>query len=223
MIPFTNSANRCGRVPSEIYRENRRRAVTVSVVFGRQEDPLAVAKGVKKALAGIDVRPGYSFSLGEEIEEILKTRREMLRAAALGVCLIYLLLVAATESFLQPLVVLTPAPFAVGGVVLSKPPRVCGEPPGVHGDDRALRLMANVNIVLVYAINDCLKRGDPPEIAVVEGARRRRRPVLMTTVTTVCTALPMLLDRGTGSSTWGPFAVTLSSGLLVSRRCSRWC
>ena len=77
-------------------------------------------------------------------------------------------------------------------------------------------LMANVNIVLVYAINDCLRRGDPPEIAVVEGARRRLRPVLMTTVTTVCTALPMLLDRGTGSSTWGPFAVTLSSGLLVS-------
>jgi HAE1 family hydrophobic/amphiphilic exporter-1 len=76
--------------------------------------------------------------------------------------------------------------------------------------------MANVNIVLVYAINDYLRAGAPPEIAVVEGARRRLRPVLMTTVTTVFTALPMLLDRGTGSSTWGPFAVTLSSGLLAS-------
>ncbi len=179
---------------------------------------------MKKALAGIDVRPGYSFSLGEEIEEILKTRREMLRAAALGVCLIYLLLVAATESFLQPLVVLTAAPFAVGGVVLSL--SLLGYAvnlPVYMGMIVLCGLMANVNIVLVYAINDCLRRGDPPEIAVVEGARRRLRPVLMTTVTTVCTALPMLLDRGTGSSTHGDRLPSPCPRGCWFRRCSRWC
>jgi HAE1 family hydrophobic/amphiphilic exporter-1 len=218
MIPFTELAQPDLRsIPSQIYRENRRRAVTLSVVFGREVDPLTLADGVRKSLAGIAMKSGYSFTLGEEIEEILKTRREMLKAAAMGVCLIYLLLVAATESFFQPLVVLTAAPFAAGGVVLSL--SLLGYAvnlPVYMGMIVLCGLMANVNIVLVYAINDYLKKGASPEIAVVAGARRRLRPVLMTTVTTVCTALPMLLDRGTGSSTWGPFAVTLSSGLLAS-------
>ena len=77
-------------------------------------------------------------------------------------------------------------------------------------------LLANVNIVLVYAIKDRRAAGAAARDAVVEAARRRLRPILMTTMTTVCASLPMLFDRGIGSSTWVPFALTLASGLTAS-------
>ena len=141
----------------------------------------------------------------------------MITAGAIALLLIYLILVAATESFIQPLVIIAAVPFACAGVVfalsalgltVNLPVYValiilCG-------------LVVNVNIVLVYAINDRLRSGLDPEEATVQGTKRRVRPILMTTLTTLCGSAPMLVDQGAGSETWFPFAVTLASGLTAS-------
>ena len=218
MIPFRQLAEPTMKMaPSEIHREDRRRVVRMSVVFGPESDPVAVAREVEAAAAKTPLPPGYSFNLGEEVTEILKTREDMLTAAGMSLLLIYLVLVAATESFLQPLVIMTAAPFAAGGVILAL--TVLGysvNVPVYMGMLILCGLLANVNIVLVYAINDRLKLGIPAEIAVPDAGRRRLRPILMTTFTTVFASLPMLLDRGPGSATWAPFALTLATGLTAS-------
>ncbi|MCA1959706.1 MAG: efflux RND transporter permease subunit [Desulfomonile sp.] len=214
-VPFAQLAEPVLKLgAAEIHHNARKRVMRASVVFGPREDPLTIAQRVREALARIELPAEYYFSLGEEAESILKTRVEMVKAAAIALLLIYLVLVAATESFLQPLVIITAAPFAVGGVVLAL--MLLGYPvnlPVYLGFIILLGLVANVNIVLVYAINDSLRTGATPEDAVTAGARRRLRPILMTTLTTVGAALPMLLDRGTGSSTWGPFSLALVAGL----------
>jgi len=218
MIPFPQLVNPTMKMsPREIHRENRKRIVRMSVVFGRESDPVAVARDVEAAVAKVPLPPGYSFSLGEEVTEILKTRQDMLAAAGMSLLLIYLVLVAATESFLQPLVIMTAVPFAAGGVILAL--TVFGysvNVPVYMGMLILCGLLANVNIVLVYAINDRLRLGIPAEIAVPDAGRRRLRPILMTTFTTVFASLPMLLDRGAGSATWAPFALTLAAGLTAS-------
>jgi len=217
-IPFAQLAQpKMRSAASEIHRENRRRVIRLSVLFGLEADPVRVARDVEAAGAKMSLPPGYSYSLGEEVTDILKTRREMLTAAGMSLLLIYLVLVAATESFLQPLVIMTAAPFAAGGVVLAL--TLLGfsvNLPVYMGMIILCGLLANVNIVLVYAINDRRNLGVPAEVAVIEAGRRRLRPILMTTLTTVCASLPMLLDRGTGSATWVPFALTLAAGLTAS-------
>lgn len=218
MLPFTELTEpSLNMVQREINRENRIRAVTASVVLSPEADPVQVAASIQASLAKIQLDPGYTFKMGEEVEEILRTKREMLGTAFIGLLLIYLVLVAGTESFLQPLVIMTAAPFAAGGVILSL--TLSGYSvnlPVYMGTIILCGLLANVNIVLVYAIKDRLAAGAAARDAVIEGARRRLRPILMTTMTSVCASLPMLFDRGIGSSTWVPFALTLASGLTAS-------
>jgi HAE1 family hydrophobic/amphiphilic exporter-1 len=187
------------------------------VVLNAEADPPQVAGAIQATLAKIHLDPGYNFRIGEEVEDIVRTKREMFRTAFIGLVLIYLVLVAATESFLCPLVIMAAAPFAAGGVILAL--AVTGYSvnlPVYMGTIIVCGLLANVNIVLVYAIKDRISSGYAPRDAVAEAAHRRLRPILMTTMTTVCASLPMAFDRGIGSSMWVPFALTVASGLTAS-------
>lgn len=218
MLPFTELAEPSLKLAErEINRENRLRAVRASVALNSEADPLQVAEAIQATLAKIHLDPGYNFRIGEEVDDIVRTKREMFRTAFMGLFLIYLVLVAATESFLCPLVIMTAAPFAAGGVILAL--AVTGYSvnlPVYMGTIIVCGLLANANIVLVYAIKDRISSGYAPRDAVAEAAHRRLRPILMTTMTTVCASLPMAFDRGIGSSMWVPFALTVASGLTAS-------
>ena len=75
-------------------------------------------------------------------------------------------------------------------------------------------MVVNDVIVLVALINRLQKKGLPLESALQEGIRRRFRPILMTSVTTIIGLLPMALGLGGYSQVWSPFAATMSFGLL---------
>lgn len=217
MIPLLELARPTfKKAPAEIQRMNLRRVIKLTLLFGRA-DPLKIGRQLQKLLDGLALDPGYTAELGEEIDDILKTRREMLYAAILAVLLTYLVLVAATESFLQPLIVITVVPFAAVGVIAAS--LLVGFPitrPVYMGIIILCGLVINVNILMIYSANDRRRAGETPEKAITRGAQRRLQPILMTTLTTVCAAFPMLLDRGTGSSMWAPFALTLASGLTAA-------
>jgi HAE1 family hydrophobic/amphiphilic exporter-1 len=135
----------------------------------------------------------------------------------IALLLIYLVLVAATESFVQPVVIIAAAPFACAGAVYALSALgLSVNLPVYVGLIILCGLVVNVNIVLVYAINDRLRSGLNPEEATLQGVKRRARPIFMTTLTTICASAPMLIDKGAGSATWFPFAVTLASGLTAS-------
>jgi HAE1 family hydrophobic/amphiphilic exporter-1 len=81
-------------------------------------------------------------------------------------------------------------------------------------------LVVNVNILILHSVRSEEQNRASPEDAIRQGAKKRLRPVLITTVTTVVGAFPMLLDRRTGSSLWAPFALTLTAGLIVAAMAS---
>lgn len=217
MIPFMELVRPTVRMATgELQRENRRPVLRLSLLLG-DTDPLSVADNVRTALDKQDSLPsGYDYSMGDEIKEILRIRREMLSAVGMGLLLIYLTLIIATESFLQPLLIMTAIPFGACGAVIVL--RVFGIPvslPVYVGMMILCGLIVNVNVVMTYTINRFRREGMPVEQAVAAGTQRRLRAILMTVVTTLLASLPMLLDRGAGSSMWSPFALTLASGILT--------
>lgn len=202
--------------PSELLREDLRRVVRLTLLLN-QGDTLAAAQKVTQALAQPPAPPGYAWLLGQEVETIESTRREMLTGAALALVLVYLIMVAATESLSAPLVVLCAAPMAGVGVVVAL--RLLDLPvdmPVYLGTTILCGLVVNVGIVMIDAMARLRREGLSPLEAARQGALRRLRPVAMTTLSTSAASLPLLLDRGTGSSTWAPLALTLAAGLISS-------
>ena len=217
LIPLTELAEPATRMePVDLHRENRRPVMNLSLLLDK-DDPLAVADKVKEAFEQHPLPPGYDYSLGDEVRDIIRMRKEMLVAAGVGLVLIYLILVAATESLLMPFIIMIAVPFALGGVVIAL--RIAGIPvalPTYVGMIILCGLAINVNIVMVHAMKRRREAGDPPEAAARAGARRRLRPILMTVMTTVCASLPMLFDTGSGSSLWSPLALSLAAGIAAS-------
>lgn len=202
--------------PAELFRENLRRVVNLNLVLVG-DDVLGAAEAVRAALDRVTAPPGYAWLLGEEVEGITRTRGEMLSAAAAALALVYLIMVAATESLAGPLVILATAPPAAAGVLLAL--RLAGLPvdlPVYLGGILLSGLVVNVGIVMFYAMDRLRRDGLAPAEAARQGALRRLRPVLTTTLSTAAAALPLLIDSGAGSGAWAPLALTLASGVVAS-------
>lgn len=217
LIPLTELVEPAARMePVDLHRENRRPVMNLSLLLDKDE-PLVIAAKVKEAFERHPLPPGYDYSFGDEVRDIIRMRKEMVAAAGIGLILIYLILVAATESLLLPFIIMIAVPFALGGVVMAL--RIAGVPvalPTYVGMIILCGLAINVNIVMVHAMKRRREAGDLPKDAARAGAHRRLRPILMTVVTTVCGSLPMLFDTGRGSSLWSPLALSLAAGMTAS-------
>ena len=77
-------------------------------------------------------------------------------------------------------------------------------------------IVVNNAIVLVDYTNILRKRGRVLYDAIVEAGRRRLRPVLMTTFTTVLGLLPLAISRAEGAELWSPLGISVIGGLLFS-------
>ena len=76
--------------------------------------------------------------------------------------------------------------------------------------------MANDSIVLVDFINRSLAAGTPLQEALLTAGKRRFRPVVLTSITTVAALLPLLLERNTQAQVLIPMAISISFGLIVA-------
>jgi HAE1 family hydrophobic/amphiphilic exporter-1 len=202
--------------PNQLHRENRRPVLKMTALVG-SDNPLGVADRIHAALEGKNLPVGVEYSFGEDVQEILSTRREMLLAGVFALCLIYLLLTLATESLLYPILIMMAIPFAGAGAVFAL--RAFSVPvslPVCVGLMILAGLTINVNVVMTYTIRAIRDKGLRMDASIREAARRRLRPIVMTLMTTVGSSLPMILDRSAGSDMWFPFALTLASGAFAA-------
>jgi len=216
MVPFMELVQPTTRLAmTELHRENRRPVLKLTLLLDK-EDPLQAAQHVRRALETLLAGSGCDYSFGDEIQDIMRTRKEMILAAGAAVALIYLVLVAATESLLQPLLIMTAVPMGVSGAVIAlKLLGIAVSLPVYVGLLILCGLIVNVNVIMVYTMNRLVREGASPQRAAKEGAQKRIRAVLMTVLTTFFASLPMMLDRGPGSSLWSPFALTLATGFIT--------
>ena len=203
--------------PTSISRENQERIIKVNA--GLADQALGDVVGdLQKGLKGIAVPQGFSLSIGGEYEEQQKVFSDLMAGLLIAVFLVYVVMAVQFESFLHPLVIMTAVPFGFIGVALSL--YLTGTTLNMNSFLGAIVLvgvMVNNSIVLVDYVN-LLRRehGFGLHEALVEGARRRLRPVVMTTTTTILAMLPLALGLGEGAELQAPLARVIVGGLTTS-------
>jgi HAE1 family hydrophobic/amphiphilic exporter-1 len=127
-------------------------------------------------------------------------------------------MVATFKSLLQPLLLLSSIPFAATGAIALQV--ISGIPLGVPSIIGALMLVGIVvtnAIVLVDLVNQYRARGLSVRDALIEGASRRLRPILMTALATIFALLPMAIGlTGKGGFISQPLAIIVIGGLVSS-------
>jgi HAE1 family hydrophobic/amphiphilic exporter-1 len=203
----------------EYWHFDRERAVTVYAdVDGHLATALGVNQSVAAEFADVPVRrPDVSLWFGGEAESTRETVDAMMAAFPIALVLIYGILAAVFRSYLQPLVVATAIPFGLIGVVLGT---------GALGYTVSMSMMygtvgltgvvVNDSLVMVDFINRARARGVPLLEAVRQSGAQRLRPILLTTMTTVLALMPMALGLHGGSASFGPFAASITFGLLFA-------
>jgi HAE1 family hydrophobic/amphiphilic exporter-1 len=202
--------------PEEIERLNRERVVRVSCnTFKRSSGK--VIEDIQKETGKIVMPANVSINFGGEAEEQTKAFKDLALLLVLGIILVYMVMAAQFESFLDPFIVMFAVPFTFTGVILGL--LVSHNTLNVIsflGLVMLMGIVVNNAIVLVSYINILRSRGLPLREAITQSGKDRLRPVLMTTITTLVGLLPLAMSSGEGSETWQPLGVTMVGGLTVS-------
>jgi HAE1 family hydrophobic/amphiphilic exporter-1 len=160
---------------------------------------------------------GVSMHIGGQGEELGDSVRSLLFAFGLAVFLVYLVMASQFESLLHPFVILFTIPLALVGAVLAL--KLSGSPVSVVvfiGLILLVGLVTKNAIILIDSVNQLRAAGMDKAQALVEGARSRLRPIVMTTLCTLLGFLPLALASGEGAEVRAPMAITVIGGLLVS-------
>jgi HAE1 family hydrophobic/amphiphilic exporter-1 len=205
-----------GRGPVSIERKDQQRLVEV-IANVADRDLGSVAKDIQQRLDQIVLPIGYDLLISGNYEEQLKAFDELMVSLLLAVLLVYMVLASQYESLRDPLVVIFSVPLAAIGVLLI-----------LFLSDTTLNLQSGIGCIMLggIVVNNAIllvdqagrlrNSGLDTNAALAEAGRRRLRPVLMTTLTTILALLPLALGIGEGSDAQAPLARVVVGGLAVS-------
>ena len=205
-----------GTGPARIHRENQRRVVVLSAnVSGR--DLGSTVEEIRRKLSELDLPEGYYIKYGGAYEDMEEMQGAVFLAFILVVLLVYLIMCAQFESFLQPLAIIFSVPMALIGVSLIMfVTRTTLSLMSFIGILMLVGIAVNNAIVLVDYINQLRKRGMEKTEAIIEAGATRLRPILMSSSTTILALIPLSILKGDGSEIFAPVSLTLLGGLLTS-------
>ncbi len=202
--------------PSEIHRADQVRVAIVSSNL-RGIDLGAAVREVDQMVAEKPFDADVRMHIGGQGEELKESINSLLFAFALAVFLVYLVMASQFESLLHPFVILFTIPLAMVGAVLAL--LLTGSTVSVVvfiGLILLVGLVTKNAIILIDKVNQLREEGVAKRDALVEGARSRLRPIIMTTLCTLFGFLPLALAFGEGAEVRSPMAITVIGGLLVS-------
>ncbi|SFL34146.1 hydrophobic/amphiphilic exporter-1, HAE1 family [Paenibacillus sp. 1_12] len=204
-----------GSGPSQIRHINQQRLTTVQA-FVTGAPVGDVAKVVQERLDTIQPPDGYAISLGSQADSN-STFSSLYMMLLLSIVLVYMVMAAQFESLYGPFI-----------IMFSLPPTFIGAILGLYLTNRTINMnsvmgmimligvVVNNAIVLVDYTNQLRKRGYTLYDALIEAARVRLRPILMTTATTVLAMLPLVIGFGEGAESQASMATVVAFGLTIS-------
>src|SRR5215470_3482378 len=178
-------------------------AVTAAIT--NQITKLSLPSGVTVAASGVSSQQSSAFSsLG--------------LALVIAIILVYLVMVATFRSLVQPLILLISIPFAAtGSLLLMLATHTQLGVPSLIGLLMLVGIVVTNAIVLLDLVRQYRAQGMSARTAVIEGGRRRLRPILMTAIATILALLPMALGLSKDSGfIAAPLAITVIGGLASS-------
>ena len=203
--------------PATILRDNQQRIIEVSASISTSTAAGAVLAAIDEALSGLELPQGYTLYGGGAREALQEGRKLGFLLLALALFLVFVVMAIQYESLRNPIIILISVPFAAIGVAIGI--SWTGLPmsmPIKLGMIMLAGIVVNNAIVLVEYIEIVRQQGNAIREAILEAARLRLRPILMTTLTTVFGMLPLAIGIGEGAEMLKPLAVTIVSGLSFS-------
>ena len=222
-----------GSGPQQINHAERQRTISIEVT---PPDDVSLEKAIaiieNNIVADLENRGelegGYQIILSGTADQLAQTWTELKWNILLAILITYLLMAALFESFTYPLVIILSVPMgAVGGLLglklLGYYLTLRGDPPQnldvltMLGFVILIGTVVNNAILIVHqALVQIRSHGQSPSAAVLEGVRKRIRPIFMTTATTVFGLSPLVFFPGAGSELYRGLGSVVLGGLVVS-------
>jgi multidrug efflux pump subunit AcrB len=202
--------------PTEVDHYELRRTMDV-YVRPQGEDLARIADAIDGIVANTKAPEGIGITLRGMVLGMRESFRSFAVGLTLSVVLLYLILVAQFQSFLDPVIILLALPPGMAGVIGT-----------LYFTDTTLNVMSLMGVVMMVGIaaSDSIliveftrhlrHEGMAVKEAVATACRVRLRPVLMTSLATMIGLLPMALKLGAGSESYAPLARAIVGGLTVS-------
>jgi multidrug efflux pump len=202
--------------PPQLFRYNRYVSATVSA------DPaegFTIGDGIEAMdrIADDVLDDSFSTALAGVSKEYAESGSSIVFAFLLALVLVFLILAAQFESWLDPLVVMFTVPLALTGAVIS-----------LWLGDHTLNIFSNIGIIVLIGLvtkngilivefaNQRKEHGLSKYDAVIDAATQRLRPILMTTLAMVLGTLPIALGLGAAAKSRIPMGIVIIGGLLFS-------
>ncbi|MBI5858091.1 MAG: efflux RND transporter permease subunit [Sphingobacteriales bacterium] len=211
VVNMEESAN-----PSTIYHFNRFKSATVSagLVPGKTiGDGIAEMKRIASGL----LDESFSTSLSGASRDYAESASNTSFAFLLALVLIFLVLAAQFESFIDPLIIMITVPLALAGAVITL--NLFGQTLNIFSQIGIIMLIGLVTkngILIVEFANQKRRRGEMKIPAAIDAAVARLRPILMTTLATTLGALPIALAIGSAGKSRIPLGIVIIGGMLFA-------
>jgi multidrug efflux pump subunit AcrB len=202
--------------PPQLYHFNRYKSATVSA-------GLAPGKTIGDGIDAMDkiaakvLEPGFTTALNGPSRDFAESSSNIMFALGLALVLIYLILSAQFESFLDPLIIMFTVPLAFAGAFLTL--WMFGHTWNIFSQIGMIILIGLVTkngILIVEFANHKREEGLPLMEAVREASAARLRPILMTSLATILGAVPIAFALGAGATSRIPLGLVIIGGLLFS-------
>jgi HAE1 family hydrophobic/amphiphilic exporter-1 len=203
--------------PVSIERQDQERLVRVTAGYANR-DLGSIMQDVDQRLQNVTLPSGFSLNYGGEYEEQQRSFNELLFCLLIAILLVYMVMASEFESLRDPLIILFSIPLAGIGVSLSLfLTKTTFNMQGFIGAILLAGIAVNNAIVLIDYTN-LLRTRDKLILrhAVELAGRRRLRPILMTTLTTILGLVPMSLGIGEGAEVQAPMARVVIGGMITS-------
>ena len=202
--------------PPTIYHFNRYKSATVSAGLAPGK---TIGDGIK-AMEEIKAKlldESFATSLSGASRDFADSSSNTMFAFVLALVLIFLVLAAQFESFMDPLVIMITVPLAIAGAVLSL--WIFGQTLNIFSQIGMIMLIGLVTkngILIVEFANQKRMAGLDKVSAVIEAATARMRPILMTSLAMSLGALPIALSLGAAATSRIPLGIVIVGGILFS-------
>ncbi|MFI5132974.1 MAG: efflux RND transporter permease subunit [Chitinophagales bacterium] len=211
LVNTNESAN-----PPTIYHFNRFKSATISAGLANGK---ALGDGIKEMqrIAKLVLDDSFTTSLSGSSRDFAESSSNTSFAFILALVLIFLVLAAQFESFVDPFIIMITVPLALAGAVLSL--NLFGQTLNIFSEIGIIMLIGLVTkngILIVEFANQKRRRGEKKIPAAIEAAVARLRPILMTTLATTLGALPIAMAIGSAGRSRVPLGVVIVGGLLFS-------
>lgn len=203
--------------PTQIEREDGKRVVVLqSNVEGR--DVVGFVREVdQRVRSGVELPPGYFLDLAGQFENQARASKQLGVVVPFALLVIFMILITTLGAVRQAFLILANIPFAlIGGILALYFSGFYLSVPASVGFIALMGLAIMNGVVMVTFFNQLREEGATIGEAVISGAERRMRPVIMTALLAILGLVPLLLSNGPGSEIQKPLAVVVVGGTITS-------